>query len=74
MDRPDRDPRMKSVDAVDWVESMRISETRNYVQRVIENVQVYRNRLGDIRRTGLRALSSRAKCHIGPRSNCRWAS
>jgi soluble lytic murein transglycosylase len=41
-----RDPRMKSVDAVDWVESIPISETRNYVQRVLENVQVYRNRLG----------------------------
>ena len=41
-----RDPRMKSVDAVDWVESIPISETRNYVQRVIENVQVYRNRIG----------------------------
>ena len=41
-----RDPRMKSVDAVDWVESIPISETRNYVQRVLENVQVYRNRIG----------------------------
>ena len=37
-----RDPRSKSVDAVDWVESIPISETRNYVQRVLENVQVYR--------------------------------
>jgi soluble lytic murein transglycosylase len=41
-----RDPRMKSVDAVDWVESIPLSETRNYVQRVLENVQVYRNRIG----------------------------
>lgn len=41
-----RDPRMKGVDAVDWVESIPLSETRNYVQRVLENLQVYRNRIG----------------------------
>ena len=41
-----RDPRLDSVDAIDWVESIPISETRNYVQRVLENLQVYRARLG----------------------------
>ncbi|HZF37122.1 MAG TPA: lytic transglycosylase domain-containing protein [Candidatus Angelobacter sp.] len=41
-----RDPRIKSVDAIDWVESIPLSETRNYVQRVLENVQVYRSRIG----------------------------
>ena len=41
-----RDPRTSSVDVVDWVESIPISETRNYVQRVLENVQVYRHRIG----------------------------
>ena len=41
-----RDPRIKGVDVVDWVESIPISETRNYVQRVLENVQVYRHRIG----------------------------
>lgn len=40
------DPRDKDVDAVDWVEQIPFSETRNYVQRVLENVQVYRRRLG----------------------------
>jgi soluble lytic murein transglycosylase len=39
------DPRLKSVDAVDWVELIPIAETRNYVQRVIENLQVYRHRI-----------------------------
>jgi soluble lytic murein transglycosylase len=39
------DPRMGSVDVVDWVELIPISETRNYVQRVMENLQVYRYRL-----------------------------
>jgi soluble lytic murein transglycosylase len=41
------DPRAPDVDAVDWVESISIGETRNYVQRVLENVQIYRLRLGD---------------------------
>jgi soluble lytic murein transglycosylase len=41
------DPRKKNVDVIDWVESIPVSETRNYVQRVLENLQVYRFRLGD---------------------------
>jgi soluble lytic murein transglycosylase len=41
------DPRDPKVDAVDWVERIPISETRNYVQRVIENLAVYRARFGD---------------------------
>jgi len=40
------DPRDPSVDPVDWVERIPFSETRNYVQRVMENVQVYRTRFG----------------------------
>ncbi len=39
------DPRQPEVDAVDWVERIPFSETRNYVQRVMENLQVYRQRL-----------------------------
>ncbi|MCU4181956.1 lytic transglycosylase domain-containing protein [Bosea sp. BH3] len=39
------DPRDPDVDAVDWVERIPFSETRNYVQRVMENLQVYRERL-----------------------------
>ncbi len=38
------DPRDPKVDPVDWVERIPLSETRNYVQRVIENVEVYRLR------------------------------
>jgi peptidoglycan lytic transglycosylase len=38
------DPRDPNVDAIDWVERIPISETRNYVQRVMENVSVYRAR------------------------------
>ncbi len=43
--RVNGDPRDPAVDPVDWVESIPFSETRNYVQRVLENVQVYRARL-----------------------------
>jgi soluble lytic murein transglycosylase len=41
------DPRQPGVDPVDWVESIPYTETRNYVQRVLENLQVYRLRIGD---------------------------
>jgi soluble lytic murein transglycosylase len=41
------DPREPSVDPVDWMESIPFPETRNYVQRVMENLEVYRNRLGN---------------------------
>ena len=40
------DPRDPKVDPIDWVERIPLSETRNYVQRVMENVQVYRARFG----------------------------
>lgn len=40
------DPRDPNVDAVDWVEKIPFAETRNYVQRIMENVQVYRARFG----------------------------
>lgn len=55
------DPRDPNVDPVDWVERIPISETRNYVERIMENLQVYRARFGggsrllieaDIRRGG----------------------
>jgi soluble lytic murein transglycosylase len=40
------DPRDPTVDAIDWVERIPLAETRNYVQRVMENLQVYRVRFG----------------------------
>lgn len=40
------DPRDPSVDPIDWVERIPFSETRNYVQRVMENAQVYKARFG----------------------------
>jgi soluble lytic murein transglycosylase len=38
------DPRDPNVDAVDWVERIPFAETRNYVERVMENLQIYRAR------------------------------
>lgn len=39
------DPRSSATDPVDWIESITFSETRNYVQRIVENLEVYRYRL-----------------------------
>jgi soluble lytic murein transglycosylase len=39
------DPRDPKVDPIDWVERIPFPETRNYVQRIIESVQVYRVQL-----------------------------
>jgi soluble lytic murein transglycosylase len=39
------DPRDPNVDPIDWVEMIPVTETRNYVQRIIESLQVYRARL-----------------------------
>ncbi len=39
------DPRDPLVDPVDWVEQIPFEETRNYVQRVMENLTVYRHRV-----------------------------
>jgi len=39
------DPRRPGIDPIDWMESIPFEETRNYVHRVLENLQVYRARL-----------------------------
>jgi len=39
------DPRTGEIDPIDWLESIPFSETRNYIQRVMENTQVYRARM-----------------------------
>lgn len=45
------DPRSKSVNVIDWIESIPIYETRNYVQRVLEDYYLYRLRLGETPKT-----------------------
>ena len=39
--RANGDPRGGGIDMVDWIEAIPIFETRNYVQRVLENAVVY---------------------------------
>lgn len=41
------DPRNPGTDPIDWIEMIPFTETRNYVQKVLENVQIYRHRLGE---------------------------
>jgi soluble lytic murein transglycosylase len=42
------DPRGKPIDAVvDWIENIPFTETRDYVQRVMENYQVYKSLLNE---------------------------
>lgn len=41
------DPRDPAIDPVDWVEMIPYNETRNYVQRIMESLQIYRYRMGE---------------------------
>ena len=80
------DPRDPKVDAVDWVERIPFAETRNYVQRVMENLQVYRARFGDSTATvepnlhraatsGRAPSSACGGCSLGrPVANPEWAT
>jgi soluble lytic murein transglycosylase len=40
------DPRDPGVDPIDWIYQIPFEETRDYVQKVLSNVQIYRARLG----------------------------
>lgn len=44
------DPRTGGIDIADWIEQIPIYETRNYVQRVMENTYIYRLKLKDIQK------------------------
>ena len=46
--RENGDPRAPDVDVVDWIESIPFSETCDYVQRVLEGLQMYRRRAGSV--------------------------
>ena len=69
------DPRSGKVDPIDWVESIPFQETRQYVQKVLQNTQVYRARLApetmrpmtaDLRRGGRAQISVAAAGNKGP--------
>ena len=48
------DPRDKAIDPIRWIEKIPVTETRIYVQRVMENLQIYRARLEGKSETTLR--------------------
>lgn len=41
------DPRDPKIDPIDWIERIPIQETREYVAKVLANIQMYRARLGE---------------------------
>lgn len=45
--RENGDPRDPKVDIIDWIERIPITETREYVTKVLSNIQIYRARLGE---------------------------
>lgn len=45
--RENGDPRNSKIDPVDWIERIPITETREYVAKVLANIQIYRARIGD---------------------------
>ncbi len=47
------DPRKGEVDMIDWIELIPVAETRNYVQRVLEGVYIYRHKFADLQKTPL---------------------
>jgi soluble lytic murein transglycosylase len=49
------DPRHAGVDPIDWIHRIPIEETREYVQKVLSNIQIYRARLGETNAVRLNA-------------------
>jgi soluble lytic murein transglycosylase len=39
------DPRKPDVDPIDWIERIPFTETRDYVKKIMEALQLYRSRL-----------------------------
>jgi soluble lytic murein transglycosylase len=52
------DPRKGEIDMLDWIEIIPVAETRNYIQRVMEGVFVYRHKFAKVHKT------SNAPIHI----------
>jgi len=44
--RENGDPRSGQIATMDWMERIPIEETRQYVEKVLSNIQIYRARLG----------------------------
>ena len=59
------DPRDPAVDPIDWVEKIGLDETRDYVKKVMSNIQVYRAELEDPK-TALRIRTDLLRGRTGP--------
>lgn len=57
------DPRDALIDEIDWIERIPFWETRNYVAKVLSNIQMYRARLGEAEPLRLEDDLMRAKKH-----------
>ncbi len=77
------DPRAGQVDPVDWVECIPFNETRQYVQKVMQNVHVYRSRLApdsvrpmtaDLKRGMPDDLNVASTSSIAPTADCTTGS
>ncbi|UCH73149.1 MAG: lytic transglycosylase domain-containing protein [Rhodospirillales bacterium] len=64
------DPRGQLEDAIDWIESIPFSETRNYVQRIMEALPIYRQKLHGAQVALLRAedIAGRLPGYAAPTS------
>jgi soluble lytic murein transglycosylase len=65
------DPRHPSVDPIDWIMRIPFEETREYVQKVLSNIQIYRARLGEEAALRVHEDISRARAagHPGASAN-----
>ncbi len=55
------DPRNGEIDPVDWIEMIPFTETRGYVQRIMESLSIYRRKLGTPINTTLEADLKRSR-------------
>lgn len=60
------DPRKPQIDPIDWIEMIPYNETRNYVQRILENTQVYRYQLAKRETPLLLSADLGLKTHRSP--------
>ena len=65
-------PKTGEVDPVDWIEGIPFNETRNYVKRVMENVQVYRTLFGakPVPLTADLSRGGKLQTHASTEMNC----
>ena len=62
------DPRKDDITSENWIELIPFKETRNYVQRVMENIQVYEFIYNDLRKTKLSLTDNLERAYVGGNS------